>query len=273
MTVNTKERSIPLRALSNRQRRIVQRHLPLVHLTLNRMQLSSSGRHEYQERGELFQEGSLALVEAFRGHDPERHGSFAAYAMARVHFSMSEYLHERIHGVRVPFSTQRRRRARMYEHSRDRHRPDAPPRMFQLPDFFDHSDRRRHDSLHEYRSTSPTIGDLVRDRYDAAAAAVVREMNHDPTCRPDTARLLSRCHDDRWTIPETEAQTPIRRLAREIGCSLGRVTHCEERFRRRVAERLRSDEVFQILLDEAESRRNGLRDRMPSPPSEPDNVR
>lgn len=258
------ERAIPLAAMSDRQRRIVQTHLPLVYLTLSRMQLRAERPREVQERRDLVQEGSLALVEAFRKHDPERHGSFAAYAMSRVHYSMSQYLHERLPGVRVPFTTQRRH-VRARNDRLDRHRPDAPPRERRLPDFLDGiTPRRRRHSCNDFqdRDARPTIGDLVRDLYDLAAQTIVREMKLDPLSRPDTATLLSRCHDERWTVPESEVKTPIRQLARELGCSLGRLTHCEERFRRRVAERLRSDEVFQMLLDEAASRREGLEHRM-----------
>ena len=259
----TSDRVISLRGLSDRQRRIVQRHVPLVYLSLERMDVPGQGRHGRLERRDLLQEGFVALVEAFRSHDAARHGSFAPFAMSRVQYSISRFLHEDMNGVRIPFITQRRRKRRDAD-MQDRHRPDEPPRMVRLPEFFDDGGRRgRRYALDDRRQDreGPTVGDMVRDRCDAAMQEVARDMRLDPACRPETAALVERCHDERWSVPEPQMQTPLRQLARETGASLGRVTHCEERFRRRVAKRLLADKAFQSLMREARRRREGLKAR------------
>src|SRR5262245_13461358 len=94
--------AVPLAALSARQRRLVESHLPLIHPTLNRLD-DWVRRHRAAGRyPELVQEGSLALIEAVRAHDPLRHGAFAPYAMARIHFAVSRFVHETHCAIRVP---------------------------------------------------------------------------------------------------------------------------------------------------------------------------
>ena len=106
---------IDLHALSGRQQRLVEHHMPLVSLTLRRY-LRHCGRG-----GDLFQDGFLALTRAIHTHEPGRHGDFAPYAMARIRFAMNRSMHEDAL-VRVPYSTQRRHKAR---HRREAN-PDSP---------------------------------------------------------------------------------------------------------------------------------------------------
>jgi len=77
--------------------------------------------------------------------------------------------------------------------------------------------------------------------------------------------LLDRCRDERWRIPDPESQTPIRRLARELHCSLGRITHTESRFRRRMAEALSADPVTWKLRQMSRNQRAGW-DYQPTDP-------
>lgn len=256
------DRTVLLSALSERQRRAVQRHMPLVHLTLKRMHVVPLRRRCGRERRELIQEGALALVEAYRGYDALRHGDFPAYAMARVHYAISRFVHEAGRSVRVPFMTQRRRQWRK-EAEGDRHRPDNAPRVICRAHPARGKSRVRRPMQEGPRDhlEGPTVGELLRDRYDAAVTRVVRKMRRVPSCHPDTAKLLRRCHAERWIIPDPEYQTPIRQLAREMNCSLGRVTHCEARFRRHVAEALTNDTRFQDLLRQARSDPDGWRHR------------
>jgi DNA-directed RNA polymerase specialized sigma subunit len=104
--------AIPLAALSARQRRLVESHLPLIHHTLSRLNEWVARHRRHGRYTELVQEGSLALIDAVRSHDPTRHGAFAPYAMARIHFAVSRFVHETQCAIRVPYSTQRRRRFR-----------------------------------------------------------------------------------------------------------------------------------------------------------------
>lgn len=233
--------AIPLEALSVRQRRRVNGHLPLVGRTLRRHNFGCAPYRLGRETGELFQEGCVALVEAVRRHDPHLHGEFASYAMARIHYAMSLYLHENDSMIRVPFSSQRRARRR----ADDRHNPNGPRRVAVTND----APRRRRDiyasAQHEPQNENyPTAGDVIRQRCEEAMREVVAEMKHAPRCQADNAAVVDRCLTERWSVPNPENRMPVRQLAKALSCSLGRITHCEERFHRRVAAVLTKDEIF-----------------------------
>lgn len=251
---------IPLGALSARQRRIIERNLPLVHLTIGRHGRLSDPDAVGRERSELFQEGCLALIEAVRTHDPSRHGSFAAFAMARVRFAISRFVHEHQSPVRVPFVTQRRQRCAVGREPERRHRPGTLPRVVDEPPDparVPAADRNSHPA--ESCGETVTVGELIRERFDRALRRVVDEMRHDPRCAEGNREVVDRCVAERWTVPEAAARTPIRQLARTLACSMGRITHCEERFRRRIAAELEADRTYQALSRLARSRPSGFR--------------
>jgi hypothetical protein len=259
---------IPLRAMSNRQRRVVERNLPLVRLTLRRHSQLSERNRVGREPVELFQEGCIALMEAVRSHDPMRHGHFGAYAMARIHFAVSRYVHETKSVIRVPFITQRRRRKRQEPATADRHGPDRLPRVVCMADNWDAEARRGRRRRQHDPTVSPaqglTIGELVRERLDQATARVVRDMKAAPGCADGHRDVVEQCATGRWLVPEPDARTPIRQLARTLHCSVGRITHCEERFHKKVAETLNTDDVFRELTRLARCQPTGM-NHCPSP--------
>ncbi|MBN2559807.1 MAG: hypothetical protein JXQ75_02615 [Phycisphaerae bacterium] len=260
------EQRVSLGAMSARQRRLVERHLPLVHLTLRRhgdlARLCRAGR----EPSELLQEGCLALMEAVRAHDPARHGHFASFAMARIHYAMSRYAHEQSSLIRIPFITQRRRKNRLTGGPPDRHHPDALPRVVRMSDDRKTPSqklvRRLYAEAVARRRDGVTIGDLVRECYDRAAAQVVSRMKSSPRCTTGLRKLVDRCSRERWTVPEPDARTPVRQLADALGCSMGRVTHCEERFRKKVAAVLQADLAYGELRRIGRRRTEGWRHRL-----------
>jgi len=234
------EQRIALHAISAQQRRLVERHLPLVYLTLRRHpQIARTGPRP-RERSELVQEGALALVDAVRNHDPRRHGAFAAYAMARIHFALSRFVHEVEPLIRVPYITQRRRRRNTT--CGDRHRPDAPPRVVSIDDL----DAPRQRAPHAPAQPPASDGDEVMAHIRRKSTQVIDAMRRSAR-RPDHDRLLRRCRDERWFVAEPTARTSIRRLARELGCSMGRITHAEKRFHTELAALLRADPEFRRL--------------------------
>ena len=254
------------RALSVRERRQVEANLPLVHLTLQRlrkrMKLSAPGR----ERRELFQEGCLALVEAVRAYDSSRHGAFPCFAMARIHFAVSSFVRENAHLIRVPFITQRRRKRRVQEGSTDRHNPDGPPTV----ESFDEEShvppsRRAGPAKARLSSAWPdelTVGEMIRERYETALDRAVMEMKRTDWATKEDERLLDRCADERWMVPEPEDWTPIREMARESKCSPTRVARWERRFRRQVARIMESDVAYAALRDLARGSRFGMSRRL-----------
>ena len=259
------DRQIPLDALSEHQRKRVEEHLPLVYLTLSR-----HAPHERERPGreypDLRQEGYLALLNAVRKHDPTRHGPFGPYAMARIHYAVSRYAHENESAIRVPFITHRRRRDAWRNRRTDRHRPDPLPKVLNLrADRASPSDRIRRtlysDGLAETRET-PTVSSLIRDRFQVAARRALDAMLRQPGRSTDRPRVIQRCFDDRWTIPDEEGRTPIRQIMRETGCSLGLITHCESRFRDLVSRALLDDPIFTMLRRMAQCRPAGFRHRL-----------
>ncbi|MBK8269782.1 MAG: hypothetical protein IPK83_16400 [Planctomycetes bacterium] len=242
------EKSQPDRPLSERQRRGVARHIPLVKLTLRRHFPQRIRAAHGRDLHELFQEGCLALVQAVRSHDRRRHGPFPAYAMARIHFAVSAFAHEQAHVVRVPFIAQRRRRSRRQESA------VAPPVFMRLSDALpprrrngrpQNSIRRAAAKPRDY--ATETASETIRQKLEDAFALAVAEASDAARGRADAPAIFARCLSERWLIPEPDSKTPIRRLAEELRCSVGRITHCEERVRRSVARRLGEDESLLSL--------------------------
>ena len=252
---------VPLGALSARQRRLVESHLPLIHHTLNRLD-DWVRRHRARGRyNELVQEGSLALIDAVRSHEPTRHGAFAPYAMARIHFAVSRFAHETQCAIRVPFSTQRRRKRR-FRDEKSRHDPSAPPRVARLRNA--HRIIARHAAPADAPGDSPTLGDRIRHRIDRAAARAQKRMAESPRLTPVGREAVARCAQTRWTIPDPDCKRPIRELARSLNCPPSHIMRCEERFKKRVAEILAADPALSKFLALTRRAPDGLRHR-PTP--------
>jgi RNA polymerase sigma factor (sigma-70 family) len=264
------DQQTPLGGMSERQRRIVESNLPLVRLTLRRHRnLARPPRRVGREAGELLQEGCLALVEAVRSHDPRRHGDFAAFAMSRIHQAMSRFIQENRDSIRVPYITRRRRKQQRKTGEVDRHCPDALPRVVGL-----RRARMTASQLREQRVRAESaaggsvpaegvkVGELIRERYDRAVARAVSGMKESPRATVGYNELLERCCQERWTVPEPDAKTPIRQMARELGCSTGRITHCEDRWRSRVAAILLEDETWRKLVRLARRPGAGMEHRL-----------
>lgn len=254
------ESYVSLGVLSDRQRAIVKSHLRLVQFTLNRHRHLVRPRRDGREEHELFQEGCLALIDAVRNHDARLHGHFGPYAIARIHFALSRYVHEHGTTVRVPFITQRRRRARGIPIHADAKTGMPLPTVQRLGDAVTPPSRG---AVEREFPNQPRVGDLIAERIDIAMQRVLDEMKRAPRCAPGTAEVIERCAQERWRIPEPEARTSIRKLARALDCSLGRITHCEERFHQRMGKALNEDAAFQALRDEARRADRGFDERLP----------
>jgi RNA polymerase sigma factor (sigma-70 family) len=245
---------VPLQVLSDHQRGVVEEHLDLVEQTLRRHR-HLIRRHDGREANELFQEGCLALIDAVRNHDANQHGQFSPYAIARIHFAISRYVHENAAPVRVPFITQRRRRSKGLPACANA-QTGLPLRIVQrLGDAAIPPPRR---ALESENPNPMRLGDLIGERVERAMQQVVDEMKRAPRCAPGTREVIERCAQERWRIPEPEAKTSIRKLAKALDCSIGRITHCEERFRRRMGNALTNDAAYLALRDEARRGERGF---------------
>lgn len=261
---------IPLEALSAPQRRRVQSHLPLVYRTVRAMRLNPTRRSVASDRAELIQEGSLALIHAVRNHDPMRHGDFPPYAMARIHFAVSRYLHERSGPVRVPYVTQRRARKRGRAAAQE-DGPSGPSGVLRTVrvDRWDLCRRQPHGPSFratgdEGRDEAPDLGELIRARYERAAREVVRGMKSSPQSRPEMRPVVDLCVAHRWLVPEPAARLSLAEIARRLGCPLRKVARCEERFHRRMAARLGRDVMLAAVRRAARGSPDGLNHR-PAP--------
>lgn len=262
----TQDRPVSLRALSDAQRRRAAEHFRLVHLAIHRfLRPESTGRlgWEYQD---LRQEGFIALLDAVLSHDPTRHGNFAPFALSRIRHAVSRFAHEYRSAIRIPYITQRRRKKKRRQKQLDKKHPDRHPRVQKL-----NSDRhspswRVSRRLYAESLDSPvesiTIGDLIRERILKAASRTVQRMRQTPGGSSGRKELIETCLNERWTIPDEAARTPIRQLARSLGCSLGRITHSEVRFHSLMAEELWSDPVLEDLRRLARSCDAGFRHRL-----------
>lgn len=266
------EARIPLSALSGAQREIVRRNLPLVLWTIRKMAGLTRRGAVSRSHAELYQEGSLALVDAVRRHDPLEHGSFGTYAAGRIRFAVRRFAQENESAVRVPFISQRRAREQQRHRATsevDRHRPDDGPRVRRFSELSRsrRAMRRRTKRLHEDDMDTlslPTIGEMARERLDGAMREVLREMKASPRGQDDYARVVERCMIERWEVPEEEWQMSIRCIANETGSSVGRITRCEERFREMMASRLELDPVFTGLRQLAQEQQRGWQHRADS---------
>lgn len=257
-----RQKTVPLASLSRAQQKIVHDNLPLVHWAINKTPALRRAGKAGRSYVELLQEGALALVSAVRNHDPHAHGAFGAYALARIRFAMRRYAQENDSLIRVPYITQRRiadkarRRPRVCK--RDRHRPDAPPRISRAI-VNSAMLRRLAERRAPRRSAIPglTLGDLARERLERAMRNALRELKHSPRAADDYQSMLKICMDERWQIPDDESQRPLRWIADQTGSSVGRITRCEKRYRAAVARRLEQDQVFHRLCRMARTRRHG----------------
>jgi len=261
--------------LSDRQQRLVERHIDLVRFAVARSGGRRCAQRHDLEYTDLLQEGSMALMEAVRAHDPGRHGAFEPYAISRIHFAVSRYAHEHGGLIRVPFVTQRRVRALDREAQREAQAagvaesacpPNRPPRVLCSESIDQGGGSRRRigrDEPEDFRERGGmTVADAARPRLANVLAGVRDRLLGTAGRSPRRGEIIRRCYNERWTIPEIEARTPIRQLARELGCSLGGITHCEARFEREAAAAIDRDPVLIQLRRMAKASPHGFSHRL-----------
>lgn len=246
--------TIPLGALSAAQRGLVEQHLPLVRLAMRRVRRRVWRCRSLRDERDLFQEGALVLSAALRSHDPARHGGFEPYALSRIEFALSRYVQEHGPAIRVPMITQRRQRLRQRAlASADRHDPGAVPRVVRYSETATVSERSasgRTNTKSDGENAGACGGDEeLGERLGRVMNDVLEEMKRSPFGRRGYDRVVEVCARQRWMIPEPTAQTSLRVLARELGCSVGRLTRCERRFRAQVARRLKGGDDRAVEME------------------------
>lgn len=256
--------------LSTEERDLVEQNLGLVNVHIKRFVSLPRGPRRDREYDDLFQEGSIALMQAAKTHDPERHGPFAAYAIPRIHHAISIALYERFSTVRVPAKSVKRAKQRKNEHTQsDRHRPEpalVDTRSMgdsELPNASSGQARHRPGEIarragRPWKAPERTAADVLRELYEAAVREASRRLIQSGRGRDDRAELIRRFVEERLLVPEASARTAKRQLAREFKCSIGRVQNCEEALRNEVRELLSSCDGFQALLKLSRADTDGL---------------
>ena len=187
-----------------------------------RLPRQPSSRGDYDD---LYQEGCMALVIAARRYDPRRHGPWTRYARYQIRYAISRLLYEGFRAVRIPAAVLRELR-----------RTGQVPVETECPD-----DLGNHSVAWRHRPSEPTIGDLWVSCYQQAAYAAADDLKRSPRCQPDRARLIVRFVEEYLLVPEASARTPKRDLARQEGCSVGRINGVERQLVRAIIERLDDD--------------------------------
>jgi len=256
--------------LTEAQRELVEQNLGLVNVHIRRfvaVPRSPSRQREYED---LYQEGCLGLMQAARTHDPGRHGPFAAYAMPRIHHAISMALYERFSTVRVPAKSVKRARERQRAcPASDRHRPE--PALVETHSLAEGSlelgasDQARHRPIagawragRAWRGERPTVGKRLRIKHEAAVREGGERLSATGRGRQDRAELIRRFVEERLLIPEPDAQTPKRQLARDFDCSIGRIQSCEDALMTEIRALLTVDDEFQALLGLARQDDEGM---------------
>jgi len=245
--------------LNEAESKRVAENMGLVGLHIRRFVGVPKGPTRHCEFEDLFQEGYLALVEAARSYDPVRHGPFGAYALPRIHHAVSVAMYERFATVRVPARTIKRAHQRRRERwGTDRYRPE--PALLTTYGLREDSPKPREGDRQKHRPIMPsqnvrlwrgdplTVQRRLREKYEAAVAAVADRVSGERRGRDDRYELIRRFVNERLLIPDATAQTPKRQLARDFRSSLGRIDSCEGALVSALRALLGADEEFRALL-------------------------
>jgi len=228
--------------LTDHQKQLVSDNIGLVSVHLRRNVHLPPGPHQRGEYADLFQEGCVGLARAAASYAPGRDGPFAAYALPRIHHAISAALQAKFLTIRVPLG-----KLAAVRQGRRRGDPRGPSDLPVVHQLLAHdlpaggAPRRPAEGV--------TLGDLMARRYERAVGAVAEQMRRAPGCAAGRDAMIDRFVTERLLVPADDLRTPLRQLARELGCSLGRVTACQERFSRLIGAALKADPEFCLLWD------------------------
>jgi hypothetical protein len=256
--------------LTEEQRKLVEQNVGLINVHIRRFVAVPRSPTRQREYDDLYQEGCLALMQAAKTHDPDRHGAFAAYAIPRIHHAISIALYERFSTVRVPAKSVKRARERRRKLvGTERHRPEpALVETHSLPaaslDACASAQQRHRPSYttrhtgRPWRGDQPSIRSRLRHKYEAAVREAAERICAAGRGRSDRSKLIQRFVEERLLIPEPESRTAKRQLARDFNCSIGRIQTCEDALASETRLLLNADDEFQALLRLARKHEEGM---------------
>ena len=258
-----KAKQVSTWTLTPAQRARVRNNLGLVASYLRRSTTIPPQPMSRCEYDDLFQEGTLGLMRAAVRYDPARDKTFAAFALKHIHGAVSRALAERFATIRVPVKrvkeAGRRHRERGIEQAKGdscRDRGTFGKRVVTTANLADEDVL-----LRDHRAEEPPLGrklgDLLRDRCVTAVRTAGERVLRRGRGRADRGLLIEHLMRDRLLIPEEGERTPLREIARQLGCTAGRVLACERQIAKLAAGILQKDPVYarirELAVREAES--------------------
>ena len=245
--VRRKRKPSPLPALSDEQQRLVRENIGLVGVHLRTRVPTPSQPMRHREHEDLFQEGCLALARAAARYNPKTDGKFGAYALARIRGGVFAALHERFSLIRIP------------PHALQKHS------QFVTVNAIENTGGITEDKLpaETRRSASPlaeqkTVRHAIRERFERAIRRALAELRTRQWRRRDPTPIMARLADERLLVDASNAQTPLRQIARDFGISSGRASAYEQQLVDRVREHLTGDLLLPHLLSLARQNEAGL---------------
>ncbi|MCH8852642.1 MAG: hypothetical protein IID41_08295 [Planctomycetes bacterium] len=241
-------------ALSDQQRRLVQENIGLVMVHLRRNVGNLATPRRDREWEDLFQEGCLGLIRAALTFRPESGIPFAAFALPRIHNSVSRALQSKFATVYIPPARDNARRGDSAGVARR-----APPQrvqVFSLSDEYDQpqANQERHDP---FNKQTETVGQRLRGKYERAARTAAREVSEGVSRRGDREQLVGMLLKDRFLVPTEESRTALRQVARETKSSYARVSECDKQLSSAIRHLLEADPEFVELRRSARTSPEG----------------
>ncbi len=220
----------------------------LVGLHIRRCVRNTAVGKSDRDYDDLFQEGCIGLIQSARKFDPQAGIPFAAFALPRIHTAVSAALLRDESLIRVPRKRKRRNEpgeggSAMVAVAPVREKPkvyslDVDPRLGEMNDPGESDESR-------------TIGDRLREKYEQAVEVATRIVTRRKATRNDRGELIERIIQQRLLVPEEDAKTALRQIARDTNSSYSRVLQCERRIQTAMRRALTGDLEFRQLQESA----------------------
>ncbi len=234
--------------LSDSQRKLVSENIGLVAVHLRRHVANLAEPRRDREWDDLFQEGCLGLAAAAERFRPERGIPFAAFALPRIHNAVSKALQRRFSIVYVP--PRRNRNSDEQTSGIGSCGGPAPtPKVVELSEDVERGLTSRGGCSTRGGSSSDTVGQRLRDKYERAVGAAAEVLSAQPSTRGDRAELVRCLVRERLLVPQPEEKRAMRQIARDTRSSYARVAQCEKQLTTLVGQILEADPEYHVLRD------------------------
>jgi RNA polymerase sigma factor (sigma-70 family) len=234
--------------LTDRQRRLVEENLGLVGVHIRRCVRNTAVGKTDRDYDDLFQEGCIGLIQSARKFDPDGEIPFAAFALPRIHTAVSAALLRDESLIRVP----RKRKRVAQPGDAENGGTDATPQR-EIPRVYSLDIDPRLGGVVGPNETSETytIGERLREKYEQAVEVATRIVTRRKATRADRGELIERIIQQRLLVPEEDAKSALRQIARDTNSSYSRVLQCERRIQSAMRRALTGDLEFRQLQESA----------------------